>query len=135
MAMAIAHELGQPLAAAGNFIAGVRARATATGPDLRPSDSTTVDRKLVFGLDSAARQIDRAAEIVNALRSFVGHLEHVEQTVDLNDVVNECLHFIRLRAAAAGVALDLQLAKAPILVRCERVLTGQVVLNLSFNAI
>ncbi len=135
MAMAIAHELGQPLAAAGNFIAGVRARATAIGPDLRPSDSTTVDRKLVFGLDSAARQIDRAAEIVNALRSFVGHLEHVEQTVDLNDVVNECLHFIRLRAAAAGVALDLQLAKAPILVRCERVLTGQVVLNLSFNAI
>ncbi|MEU6657661.1 PAS domain-containing sensor histidine kinase [Streptomyces sp. NPDC046821] len=129
MAMAIAHELGQPLAAAGNFLAGVRARVDAApaGGDL--------DRQLRYGLDGASRQIDRAAAIVSTLRAFVGHLEHVEQVVDLNDIVRECLPFIRLRAEPVGVRLDLDLSAEPVRVRCERVLTGQVVLNLCFNAI
>jgi C4-dicarboxylate-specific signal transduction histidine kinase len=129
MAMAIAHELGQPLAAAGNFLAGVRARAQAAAAD------GGLDRQLRYGLDGASRQIDRAAAIVSTLRAFVGHLEHVEQVVDLNDIVRECLPFIRLRAQPVGVRLELELSPEPVRVRCERVLTGQVVLNLCFNAI
>ncbi len=133
MAMAIAHELGQPLAAAGNFLAGVRARTAAltTHGDLPEQ----VGEQLSYGLDSVSRQVDRAAAIVSTLRSFVGHLEQVEQTVDLNDIVRECLPFIRLRADPTAVAVDLDLFPEPVPVRCERVLTGQVVLNLVFNAI
>ncbi|MFC8419888.1 ATP-binding protein [Streptomyces sp. NPDC057236] len=129
MAMAIAHELGQPLAAARNFLAGVRARVEA----VEAGDEQ--ERQFRYGLDGASRQIDRAAAIVSTLRAFVGHLEHVEQLVDLNDIVRECLPFIRLRAEPAGVRLDLRLSAEPVRVRCERVLTGQVVLNLCFNAI
>ncbi|MFJ9389031.1 ATP-binding protein [Nocardioides sp. NPDC101246] len=133
MAMAIAHELGQPLAAAGNFIAGIRGRASslAQAGELPQRFADQV----AYGLDSAARQIDRATGIVSALRSFVGHLEQVEQVVDLNEVVRECLYFIRLRAAASDVDLQVELGDAPVLVRCEQVLTGQVVMNLCFNAI
>jgi two-component system, LuxR family, sensor kinase FixL len=120
MAMAIAHELGQPLAAAGNFLAGARLRTTPEGS---------------YALDSARRQIDRASAIVKALREFVGHLEHVETLVDLNDVVRECLYFVRLRADGAGVRVRESWSEEPIPVRCERVLTGQVVLNLCFNAL
>jgi two-component system sensor kinase FixL len=119
MAMAIAHELGQPLAAAGNFLAG----------------ATTTDPRLAYGIDSAVRQIERASAIVNSVRAFVGHLEHVRQEVDLNDVVAECLYFVRLRAAAADVEVVVRAHPEPVTVRCERVLTGQVVLNLCFNAI
>ncbi|MCT2582009.1 sensor histidine kinase [Actinophytocola gossypii] len=122
MAMAIAHELGQPLAAAGNFLAGVRARA----PE---------DERLAYGVDSAVRQIERASTIVGSVRAFVGHLEHVRQVVDLNDVVEECLWFVRLRADPAGVEVVVHRHPDPVPVRCERVLTGQVVLNLCFNAI
>jgi signal transduction histidine kinase len=59
----------------------------------------------------------------------------VEQVVDLNDVVEECLYFVRLRAAPLGVEVRVRLAAGPVRVRCERVLTGQVVLNLCFNAV
>ncbi|MFE5568536.1 MULTISPECIES: PAS domain-containing sensor histidine kinase [Amycolatopsis] len=129
MAMAIAHELGQPLAAAANFIAGIRARAATM------ADGGDVREQMGYGLDSVARQIDRAKDIVGSLRSFVGHLEQVEQVVDLNEIVRECLYFIELSAAPNSVAVEVRLDPAPVLVRCERVLTGQVVMNLCLNAI
>jgi C4-dicarboxylate-specific signal transduction histidine kinase len=129
MAMAIAHELGQPMAAAGNFLAGVRTRID--GLDASPE----LVARINYGLDSATRQISRASAIVSVLRSFVGHLEHIEQDVDLNDIVAECLYFVRLRADAVGVTVEAVLNPEPVLVRCERVLTGQVVMNLCFNAI
>ncbi|WIY01133.1 PAS domain-containing sensor histidine kinase [Amycolatopsis mongoliensis] len=124
MAMAIAHELGQPLAAAGNFLAGVRPGAEALEAD-----------RVVYGIDSAVRQIERASTIVESVRAFVGHLEHVRQVADLNDVVDECLYFVRLRAEPAGVDVRFERSPSPVPVRCERVLTGQVVLNLCFNAV
>ncbi|RKT84803.1 PAS domain S-box-containing protein [Saccharopolyspora antimicrobica] len=122
MAMAIAHELGQPLAAAANFLAGSRATA--------PADS-----RVGYGIDNAVRQIERAATIVSSVRAFVGHLEHVQQVADLNDILEECLYFVGLRAGPAGVEVRVDRSPEPVLVRCERVLTGQVVLNLCFNAI
>ncbi|WP_431917309.1 PAS domain-containing sensor histidine kinase [Nonomuraea jabiensis] len=125
MAMAIAHELGQPLAAAANFLAGVHTRA-ARLPEAGG---------LAQGVASAVSQIERAAAIVSSVRAFVGHLEQVEQVADLNDVVEECLYFVRLRAAPLGVEVRARLSPEPVLVRCERVLTGQVVLNLCFNAV
>ena len=134
MAMAIAHELGQPIAAAGNFIAGIRARAASLARALDVPPQLLVEH-LGYGLDSAARQIDRATEIVGSLRSFVGHLEHVEQLVDLNEVVDHCLYFVRLRAEPEQVEVVAQLAAEPIHVNCERVLTAQVVMNFCFNAV
>jgi two-component system sensor kinase FixL len=133
MAMAIAHELGQPLAAAGNFLAGVRNRAAGVAGEggLRGSSAG----ELMFGIQSAVEQIERASTIVNAVRAFVGHLEHVEQVVDLNEVVEECLYFVRLKAAPLDVVVQTELTPGPVPVRCERVLTGQVVLNLCFNAV
>ncbi|WP_037354602.1 PAS domain-containing sensor histidine kinase [Amycolatopsis orientalis] len=122
MAMAIAHELSQPLAAAGNFLAGVRSRTLDAAP-------------VVYGIDSAVRQIERASQIVSSVRAFVGHLEHVEQVADLNEIVEECLYFVRLRAEPAAIEVTFERAGEPVPVHCERVLTGQVVLNLCFNAI
>lgn len=126
MAMAIAHELGQPLAAAGNYVVGIRSHLP---------EANQLDRRVTFGLDAARKQIDRAASIVAALRAFVGHLEQVEQVADLNDIVAECLYFVRLRAEQTGVRLELDLSPTPVAVRCERVLTGQVIINLCINAI
>ncbi|MFG1688109.1 ATP-binding protein [Nonomuraea sp. NPDC049269] len=125
MAMAIAHELGQPLAAAANFLAGVRHRA----------DRLEQREWLTHGITGAVDQIDRASAIVSSVRAFVGHLEQVEQVADLNDIVEECRYFVRLRAAPLGVEVQVRLCPEPVLVRCERVLTGQVVLNLAFNAV
>ncbi|MFJ3776308.1 ATP-binding protein [Streptomyces sp. NPDC090075] len=134
MAMAIAHELGQPLAAAGNFLAGVRpqAKELETAGGGRPDAAAA---RVGYGIDSAVRQIERASTIVESVRAFVGHLEHVRQVADLNAIVEEALYFVRLRAAPLGVEVDFRPAATPVPVRCERVLTGQVLLNLCFNAV
>ncbi|WP_459985292.1 PAS domain-containing sensor histidine kinase [Nocardioides sp. AN3] len=135
MAMAIAHELGQPLAAAGNYLGGVLARVDAL---LAPEGSAVPEGDLsgiVRGIDSARRQIERASKIVEAMRGFVGHLEHVGESVDLHDVVADCEYFVRLRAADAGVEVVVEPNATQVVVRCERVLTGQVLLNFCFNAI
>lgn len=133
MAMAIAHELGQPLAAAGNFLAGATRHAgVLEASGTLPHEAA---EHLRYGIGSAVRQIDRASSIVSAVRSFVGHLEHTEQVLDLREVIDECLYFVRLRAVAPGVEVLVHRYPEPVPVRCERVLTGQVLLNLCFNAI
>ncbi|MEU3269853.1 PAS domain S-box protein [Saccharomonospora sp. NPDC006951] len=126
MAMAIAHELSQPLAAAFNFVEGVRGRLG--------GGETRAD-KLLWGLDNATLQIERASQIITSLRQYVVRLEQSMQLTDLNAIVEDCLYFIELRAGEQRVALSTGLAERPLPVRCEKVLIGQVVMNLAFNAI
>ncbi|MGW4489521.1 PAS domain-containing sensor histidine kinase [Amycolatopsis sp. NPDC004368] len=133
MAMAIAHELGQPLAAAGNFLAGAVKHLDL----LQKSGCLTPESAelLTFGVGSAIRQIDRVSSIVTSVRAFVGHLDSDEKIIDLREVVDECLYFVMLRAGEAGIEVVVHQATEALFVRCERVLTGQVLLNLCFNAI
>ncbi len=126
MAMAIAHELAQPLAAATNFIAGTQSRL---------DDGRTGHDEVSWGLGEARKQIDRANQIVRSLREYVTQLEESQQIVDLNDIVDECAYFIDIRARQKGVRVEYLRAHDTVAVVCERVLTGQVILNLCFNAI
>ncbi|MFB6675402.1 ATP-binding protein [Streptomyces sp. NPDC056390] len=126
MAMAIAHEVSQPIAAARNFVAGVRGRLTG----VHDGDDT-----LVWGLDSANVQIERASRILTSLRQYVGRLEQSAQLVDLNEVVAECRNFVDVRAAQSDVHVRWDLDVEGLPVRAERVLIGQVVMNLAFNAV
>jgi two-component system, LuxR family, sensor kinase FixL len=129
MAMVIAHELSQPLAAARNYLVGLNPHAATAEPATTVEGNTPARRaQLALGIRSAQEQIERASAIVSAARLFVGHLEHVEQVIDLNAIVEECLHLVRLRARPGWVELDIQLDEEPVLVRCVRVLTGQVFL-------
>jgi len=126
MAMAIAHELGQPLAAATNFIAATQHRLSSAG---------TNREELALGLTNARKQLDRVNQIVQSLRDYVTQLEESQQHVDLNEIVEDCVYFVNLRADNHGVRVEYRYANTPVDVVCERVLTGQVVLNLCFNAI
>ncbi len=126
MGMVIAHELSQPLAAASNFLAGAVSR-------LDPDDEAA--SPLHFGLTSADRQIAQARAVINAVRTYVGTLETRERAYDLVEILRERLYFIELRARESKVRLVVDLPAIPIRVRCERVLVGQVMLNLAFNAI
>ncbi|NUU25690.1 MAG: PAS domain S-box protein [Streptomycetaceae bacterium] len=130
MAMAIAHEVSQPLAAAHNFVAGARGRLRSGGAD---GDIDTAS--VAWGLENATRQIDRASEILRSLRQYVVRLEQSEQLIDLRTIVSDCLYFIDVRAGQHDVRLTVDLADEPLPVRCDKVLIGQVVMNLAFNAI
>ncbi|MDR6637049.1 PAS domain-containing protein [Paenarthrobacter nitroguajacolicus] len=126
MAMALSHELGQPLAAATNFVDGLRRRV----------ENGKVEKDgLRLGLENAARQLARANQILRSLRGYVGTLEASEQHADLNDIVQDCLYFMELTAERHRVEISVHLATRPLPVLCEKVLIGQVMVNLCRNAV
>ncbi|SAK68043.1 PAS/PAC sensor signal transduction histidine kinase [Caballeronia temeraria] len=125
MATAIAHELSQPLAAVRNFIEGAIQR-------LAQPDS--ID-SAIWGLRAADRQAEHAAHIIKSVREFIVKREPVEAQADLRDVLADVAYFIQLRARDEGVTVMIEQSREPLPIRCERVLIGQVVLNLAFNAV
>ncbi|MGU7774395.1 PAS domain-containing sensor histidine kinase [Burkholderia sp. MR1-5-21] len=125
MATVIAHELSQPLAAVRNFIEGAIQRLNAGG---------SVD-DAVWGLRSADRQAEHAALIIKSVREYIVKREPVVVVADLREILADVAYFIELRAKEAGVAVTIAQADRALPIRCERVLIGQVILNLAFNAI
>ncbi|SDV47016.1 ATP-binding protein [Chitinasiproducens palmae] len=125
MATAIAHELSQPLAAVRNYLEGAIRRLRRPG----------AAQSALFGLQAADRQAEHAAAILKSVREFVGRREPVEARADLRDVLADVAYFIELRARDAGASVRIVQHQEPVWVLCERVLIGQVILNLSFNAV
>lgn len=126
MAAAIAHELSQPLAAIRNYLQGAT---------LRLGDAQASRDDIAFGLHSAGRQVDHAAAIIKSVREYVVKLDQAEAPADLNCILAETRYFIGLKAGEARVAIDIETGGEPLPVSCEKVLIGQVILNLAFNAI
>ncbi len=124
MAMAIAHELSQPLAAVRNFIEGARQRL-----DQDAIESAT------WGLREADRQAEHAAHIIKSVREFVLKRDPIEAETDLRDVLADVAYFIQLRARDERVTVNIVQCEAALPIHCERVLIGQVILNLAFNAV
>jgi two-component system, LuxR family, sensor kinase FixL len=124
MAMAIAHELSQPLAAVRNFIEGAIQRL-----------GQNAIESATWGLREADRQAEHAAHIIKSVREFVVRRDPVETQADLRDVLADVAYFIQLRARDEGVSVALTQCAEVLPVRCERVLIGQVILNLAFNAV
>ncbi|WP_429497151.1 PAS domain S-box protein [Robbsia andropogonis] len=125
MAMTLSHELSQPLASARNFIEGGMLRLQA---------GTTPAPDVIWGMQNAMKQMERATSIIKSVRDYVVKLEQVVEDIDLNAVVNDVYYFLRLRAREEGVRIETRLDEHPLLVRCEKVLVGQVILNFAFNA-
>lgn len=126
MAMIIAHELGQPLAAATNFLSGIQSRLEA---------GTLSDRDIRYGLERARKELARSSSIVSSVKRYVQRIESTAEQRDLNAIVSDSLYFVRLRAAERNVEVESELAGDPLPVRGDHVLLGQVILNLCFNAI
>lgn len=126
MAMTVSHELSQPLASARNFI---------EGGILRLNDLPEPPTDILWGMKNVLKQVERASAVIKSVRDYVVKLEQVEETIDLNAVVNEVDYFITLKAREARVRVVTDLATQPLLIQCEKVLIGQVILNFAFNAI
>lgn len=126
MAVAIAHELSQPLAATRNFIEGAM---------IRLNKEQATDQGVAWGLQNAVRQIEHASLIIKSVRDYVVKLEQSEELIDLNALLRETRYFISLRADPSQVRVDIVASPTPLMVSCEKVLIGQVILNLAFNAI
>ena len=126
MAMILAHDLGQPLAAATNYLGGVGRRLEAGKTD---------DQGVAYGIEQATKQLQRASDIVNSVKRYVRRIESTSSVFDLNEAVEESLYFARLRAEEKGVVILSELHPEPLMVTGESVLIGQVIINICMNAL
>ncbi len=122
MASTLAHELNQPLAAIGNFVAGAR----------RMLDHPDTDRLMLErGLTSIEQCAQRAANVIRSLRAMSGDDARREK-VHINGLIRES---VALALAGAGQGIEVRYALADeAVVSVDPVQIQQVLVTLAKNA-
>lgn len=123
MASGLAHELNQPLAAVQNYLL-----ALINHLKFGPVDP----ERLIAGLTQAMQQAERAALIIQRIRSFARKHEIQLKPVKLNDVIEWVVDFARMEANRQQVSIVCDLADVPWIMGDE-VELEQLVLNLLKN--
>ncbi|HVR22109.1 MAG TPA: ATP-binding protein, partial [Candidatus Polarisedimenticolia bacterium] len=126
MAASLAHEIKQPIAAA--------ITSANSCIEWLAHEPPNLDRAR-----AAANKVDkygnRAAEIIDRIRSLYKKSPSQRKLVDLNQIIHEMLTLLKGEADRCSVAMRTELAAELPKVRAERVQLQQVFMNLMLNAI
>jgi len=126
MAASLAHEIKQPIAAT--------ITSANTCMEWLAHEPPNLDRAR-----AAAARIDkygnRAAEIIDRIRSFYKKAPPQRELVDLNGVIQEMLALLKCEADGCSVAMRTELAAELPTIMADRVQLQQVFMNLMLNAI
>jgi signal transduction histidine kinase len=126
VAAAIAHEIGQPLAAISlNSTVGL---AYLTGP-------TTEKRKASAAFRAVNESVQRCFEIIRSVRAVFKHETDSKMQFGVNDLIRETAALLRRELADAKISLRLELDESMPIVFANRVQLQQVIINLLKNAI
>ncbi|MBN2752403.1 MAG: hypothetical protein JXQ84_06810 [Rhodospirillaceae bacterium] len=126
MAMALAHEINQPLGAIVNF-AGA-ARHTLRGRAIRANELEDV-------LQNISAEAARAGDVIKSLRSFLRGKPPTASSADVNAAVRAVLGFAEPAMREQSIMAELQLAAYLPQVQADQTILQQIVLNLVTNAI
>lgn len=124
LATGVAHELNQPLftirMAATNLIKAIQRQIT---DDPIPS------------LEKITRQVDRAAKIINHLRTFGRDIVLTEKkTAQVNQIINDALSLVSEQLKLRNISIILELNEALPSILCQSIQIEQVLINLLHNA-
>lgn len=125
MASGLAHELSQPLSAAGNYL----------GAGLRQMAEPDWDRdRLRKTITHAHAQTERAGAIINHLKDMVRKQRQARAMLDVNALIRDTVHFMEheIRQHAVSVVMDFYTLPPTLASRVE---IEQVLINLIKNAI
>lgn len=126
MATTIAHELNQPLTAAGNYLSGCRRMVESLEG---PGRAT-----LQGALDRAEQQVRRAGEIVSRARTIVVSDSARHRVVSMNDMVAHAIELVAATRGCGAVEIRSCLSSDDTLLCVDPVQIEQVLLNLMRNA-
>jgi PAS domain S-box-containing protein len=122
----IAHQINQPLTAIRNYTNAARRFLSQSEPDLSGARDA---------LEGIARDDRRAAEVISSIRELLRKEELRYHPVQVNQVIQEVLAFIRSDAVIEGLTIETGLAPELPVVMGDRVQLQQVLLNLILNAV
>ncbi|HEX6984237.1 MAG TPA: ATP-binding protein, partial [Planctomycetaceae bacterium] len=126
LAGGLAHEIKNPLSTIG---LNLELLAEEIGEPQTPRE-----HRMLRKVENVRRECDHLRQILDAFLRFAKAGEPELEPGDLNEVVREFLDFYRPTAAAAGIDVSPHLAADLPLVRLDRRLIRQVLLNLALNA-
>jgi len=126
LASGLAHELNQPLTAVVNYCKGAK---------IRLGKRQVEDPELVAAIDDAARESQRAAEIIRGLARFVRKHETHQSQIRVNPLIREALVLAEAEARRTHSAIQLDLALENPIVTADNVQIQQVLLNLVRNGL
>jgi len=124
MVSALAHEVNQPLTAAGSYVRAGRRLVQA-------GDLDRADEALRKGAD----QVTRASQVIQRLRLFVKKADAPRGVEDIGQSIEEAAALALLGTEESGVRLKMELAADVPSVFIDKVQIQQVLLNLIRNAV
>jgi PAS domain S-box-containing protein len=127
MASTIAHELGQPLSAAGTFLEGCTV--------LLQRDAASDRTVVLAGLGRVADAVGRASSIVRDLHRFLRKEEAPHLPLDLHDAVGDAVRLGALGFEQHGGHVVMELADDLPMIVADRTQIQQVIINLVRNAV
>ncbi len=125
MASSVAHELNQPLTAINNYCSGMVTR-------IKGQQISTED--LLVALEKTARQANRAAQIIQRIRSFVKRSEPNRTQSDVETIVSNAMELADIELRRHNVRLSHYIAARLPAVMVDPILIEQVLINLMKNA-
>lgn len=121
----IAHEINQPITAVVTNGHACLQWLSATPPNLE---------KVQQSAESIIQDGTRAGAVVTRIRALFRKEEPVKNWVDVNEVIQELVEFLRHEASSRGISIRTDLSSAMPEIKADRVQLQQVILNLVVNA-
>ncbi|WP_368648708.1 sensor histidine kinase [Castellaniella ginsengisoli] len=131
LASTLAHELNQPLAAITSYTTG--ALNLLNDPDAQPGEARmTLIRE---ALEKANTQAQRAGHVIRSVHTFTKRREPHREPVESSALIADVVQLAELQANQHFITIKTDIAPDTPPVLADQMMLGQVLLNLTRNAI